>query len=144
MLDLIEDEEKNKVVEPMNWSKNLSQKVKANQQNIMTKEKVSLNTSTALTIPSQSRADLQTLDEKVKSMMEKGQKKVPSGKNSLGTPIMATSWICKVCGKEDKPINIRNHIEANHLEGLSLPCDFCDRTFSARAYLDKHRNQYHK
>ena len=75
-------------------------------------------------------------------MMEKGQKKVPSGKNSLGTPIMATSWICKVCGKEDKLINIRNHIEANHLEGLlSPPCDFCDRTFFATAHLDEHRNQ---
>ena len=67
----------------MNWSKNLSQKGKPNQQNIMTKEKVSLNTSTALAIQSQSRADLQTLDEKVKSMMEKGQKKV---KIHLGRP----------------------------------------------------------
>ena len=100
-------------------------------------------TSMELAIPDQS-TDVQALDEKVKSMMEKGQKKVPSGKNSLGTPLMATSWNCKVCGKEDKLINIRNHIEANHLEGISLPCDICDRTFSARAYLDKHRNQYHK
>ena len=143
MLDLIEDEEKNKVVEPMNWSKNLSQKGKANQQNIMTKEKVSLNTSTALTIPSQSRTDLKALDEKVKSMMEKGQKKIPSGKHPNGTPKHETSWICKVCGKEDKLANVIYHIETNHLEGISFPCDHCSTTFSSRYGLRKHKSKFH-
>ena len=144
MFDLIEDEEKNKVVEPMNWSKNLSQKGKANQQNIMTKEKVSLNTSTALTIPSQSRTDLKALDEKIKSMMEKGQKMIPHGKKANGTSNQTMSWICKLCGKEGLSHHIRDHIEANHLEGISLPCDFCAKTFSARINLTQHRNKFHK
>ena len=80
-----------------------------------------------MTIPDQSRADLQALDEKVRSRMEKGQKKIPSGKHPNGTPIHAISWICKVCGKEDKLANVTNHIEANHLEGIL--CDHCSKTF---------------
>ena len=50
-----------------------------------------LNTSGAVAIPC---AGLQVLDEEVKSMMEKGQKMIPRGKQN------ETSRICKVCGKE--------------------------------------------
>ena len=103
----------------MNWSKNLS-----HQQNTIPKEKTSHNTAVA--IPDQSRADLQALDEKVRSRMEKGQKKILSGKHP-NAPIHAISWICKVCGKEDKLANVTNHIEANHLEGIL--CDHCSKTF---------------
>ena len=40
----------------------------------------------AVAIPIEIRADLQLLDEKVKSMMEKGQKMIPHGKQANGTP----------------------------------------------------------
>ena len=82
--------------------------------------------------------DFKELDEKVKSLMEKGQTMIPSGKNANGTPKQATSRICKVCGKEGAGIAIRDHIEANHLEGVSLPCNVCGKVFRSRARLRKH------
>ena len=74
--------------------------------------------------------DLQELDAKVKSMMEKSQNMAPSGK-SVG-------HLCKVCGKEGAGIAIRDHIEANHLEGVSLPCNICGKMFRSRCSLRKH------
>ena len=125
--DLIEEKEKIQLFEPVQRSKDISP-----------------NTFTAVTITDQSRTDLQALDEKVKSMMEKGQKKIPNGRNPNGTPIMTTSWICKVCGKEDKLTNLRRHIEHNHLEGICIACDFCDKTFSSRHDLTLHKGSFHK
>ena len=139
----IEDEQKTNFVEPMNRTKNMSQTAKADQQKIIPKERVSLNTSTEVAISNQSRADLQALDEKVKSMIEKGERMIQHGTYPNGMPRQETSYVCKVCGKEDKLTNIRNHIEANHLEGISLPCDFCHKTFSTRSYLNRHKNAFH-
>ena len=75
--------------------------------------------------------DLQELDEKVKSMMEKSQNLIPSGRQRAD--------ICKVCGKEGAGIAIRDHIEANHLEGVSLPCNVCEKTFRSRISLRQHK-----
>ena len=100
--------------------------------------------STALAINNQFIGDLETLDQKVKSMMEKSQHMILSGKQADGTPKQATALICKVCGKEGAPNAIRDHIEANHLEGISIPCDYCDKTFSARQNLYKHKRNFHK
>ena len=38
-----------------------------------------------------------------------------------------------VCGKEAKNQHIKNHIDANDLEGLSHPCYFFEKTFRSRA-----------
>ena len=99
-----------------------------------------------LVVQNQSRTDLQALDEKVKSMMEKGQKMIPDGGKQYrdGTPKQSTSSICKVCGKEGLWTQIRDHIEAHDLEGVSLPCNHCDKTFSARNSLGRHTRLYHK
>ena len=93
---------------------------------------------------SRSGANLQELDEMVKSMMERGQKLLPAGKQRNGTPKQVTSFICQGCGKEGLFINIRHHIEDNHLEGISLPCDSCDKIFSSRNGLCKHKSKIHK
>ena len=45
---------------------------------------------------------------------------------------------CKMCGKEGHGMNIRDHIEVNHLDGISLPCIICERTFRSRNSLRKH------
>ena len=89
-------------------------------------------------------ADLQALDKKVKSMMEKGQKMIPDGKQANGTPKQAISRICKVCGKEGLMNAILYHIESNHLEGICIPCGLCDKTFSSRNTLSNHKSKYHK
>ena len=80
-------------------------------------------------------SDFAELDLKVKSMMEKSQNMVSNGTNGK----MATANICKICGKEGHPKTIRDHIEANHLDGVSLPCNICEQTFKSRMVLRKHR-----
>ena len=97
------------------------------------------NISRTLTIPNELSGDLKALDEKVNSMMGKGQNMITVGKQPNGMPSRATASICKVCGKEDNAINIKNHIEANHLEGISLPCDHCDKAFSSRNAVRLHK-----
>ena len=92
-----------------------------------------ISSSKELAIPNQSDTDLmnQALDEKVKSMMEKGHKMITDGERN-GRPTRRISSICKVCGKEGLPKHIKNHIESNHLEGISIPCDHCGKTLSSR------------
>ena len=108
-------------------------------------EKVLKKTSTAVPIPSQSSTDLQALAEKVKSMMEKGLNMIPSGgKNRNGTPRQKISYMCKVCGKEGLNKDIKGHIEVNHLEGISIPCDYCDKTCPSRKALEMHKSRFHR
>ena len=93
--------------------------------------------SNAVALPTQAHfsGDLQQLDETVKSMMETSQNLIPNGKRGK---------ICKVCGKEGHATDIKRHIEANHLEGVSIPCNHCDKFFRSRDALRKHRyNIYH-
>ena len=84
-------------------------------------------------IPNFTSGDLQLLDEKVKSMMEKSQNLIPHKQH--GTQ---KAYICKLCGKEGAGIAIRDHIEANHLEGVSLPCNVCGKECRSRMILRKH------
>ena len=51
--------------------------------------------------------------------------------------------ICKVCGKEGTGNNIKGHIERNHLEGVSMPCNICDKTFVSRNSLKQHKSKSH-
>ena len=99
--------------------------------------------SEIIAVSNQFSGDLQALDEKVKSMMERGQNMVPAG-TSYGKPQLATAFICKVCGKEGRQTQLISHIEANHLEGISIPCDYCDKVFGARSNLLKHKSKFHR
>ena len=72
---------------------------------------------------------LQELDEKVKSMMEKSQNICSNGSRAK---------LCKICGKEGQSVAIRDHIEANHLDGVSLPCNACEKRFRSRIRLKHH------
>ena len=105
---------------------------------------VPIDNEQRISLPSFVSGDFKELDEKVKSMMEKGQTMIPSGKQANGTLKQATSRICKACGKEGRWRTIIDHIEAKHLEGICIPCDFCDKTFSSRASLRYHKNISHK
>jgi hypothetical protein len=105
--DLVEEQEN------LNHKSNNKAKKSTTHQINLKPKVVAPNTSTAVAIPSEKSADLQALGVKVKSMMEKGQKMIPNGKQANGTPRQATSFICKVCGKEGLAKHIRNHIESN-------------------------------
>ena len=88
----------------------------------------------ALAIPSNFSGDFEELEERVKSMMGKSE-----NKNARGNQF---AYVCKECGKERDGTNIKNHIEANHLEGLVIPCNLCDKTFRSRNYLKQHIRQH--
>ena len=79
--------------------------------------------------------DVQELDEKCNSMMEKTLKK-----NAHGQLL----YKCVLCGKEAISGDLKKHIEANHLEGITIPCDFCEKTFRSRDSFGKHLRHFHK
>ena len=137
------EQERNQHREPVYKSKDLFDHPPVKQIK-KHKENVPSETSTELAITNQSKTVLLDIDEKVKSIMEKGQKMMPDGKQLNGSAKMKTSHICKLCGKEGLPQRIKLHIEASHLEGISIPCDVCGKTYPTRNSLSQHKNRYHK
>ena len=65
-------------------------------------------------------------------------------KQSDGKSSQRRAFRCKVCGKEAQSQHIVNHIEAHHMEGISIPCEMCDKRFSARVNLTMHKTKHHK
>ena len=78
---------------------------------------------------------LKELEEEVKSIMVLKKR---DGHNI---------YVCNICGKEATPKNstlMKNHIEANHIYGISIPCNFCGKTFRSRKAISKHRYRHHQ
>jgi len=75
--------------------------------------------------------NVQDLDEQVNSMISRSQNKVNGQQSRL-------AFTCTVCGKEGQNGSIKDHIEANHLEGVSIPCTSCEKTFRSRNALRQH------
>ena len=86
------------------------------------------NAEVCQTIALPSWFGLEDLEERVMSMMEKSQHYIGS----------KPAYICKVCGKEARCRDMKDHIEANHLEGVAIPCNLCDKTFRSRNCLRQH------
>ena len=80
------------------------------------------------------RGDFQELDEQIKSMMGQSQNTLPNGRKKK---------VCKVCEKEGDYRVIKDHIEAKHIEGVSIPCNSCDKIFRCRAFLQTHIQRKH-
>ena len=87
-------------------------------------------------VPKDFSSDLDELEAKVLSMIEISETRLPSHNNRR-------AHACKVCGKEGFINNIKDHIEANHLEGISLPCKHCDNFFRTRNGLRRHKAKFH-
>ena len=92
-------------------------------------------TDKTVVLASQFDVNLEELDERVKSMMEKSQNNYANG--------LRKADICKVCGKEGMGSAIKNHIETTHLEGIVLPCNQCEKTFRCRVSLSGHKQRNH-
>ena len=137
--DLMAEEKKPEITKPVKKIKELfatSTTYSADPvSNVTEEEKV----SRAIAIP-----NLEALDVKVKSLMEKSKNCVPNGTQANGTPKQVMAFICKVCGKEGVSNAVGNHIEANHLEGISLPCAKCGKVFTSRNSLSHHKSKCHR
>ena len=104
------------------------------QQNSFRRQIRNHGENRTLAIPSNFSGHLDELEERVKSMMEKSQNRIASG--------VKFAYRCKVCGKEGLGRDIKDHIEANHLKGVVIPCDFCEKTFRSRNTLRLHKRQH--
>ena len=93
------------------------------------------STALALAKTSLLSGDLQELDETVKAMMLTSENVLQNKRHAK---------ICKVCGKEGQAADIMRHIEANHLEGVSVPCNLCDFVTRSRNALRLHVSRNHK
>ena len=79
------------------------------------------------------------LYEQVKAIMEKSKNMIQNGKAKL-----KRAFICNMCGKEGAKQAIVDHIELHHLEGVSLPCNSCQKTFRSRRNLRDHTATNHR
>ena len=82
-------------------------------------------------------ADLQDLDDKIRSMIENTEN------NASDRVKDGRARICKVCGKEGKLSHIQMHIESHHISGVSHICNICGATARSRAALSKHKRRNH-
>ena len=80
--------------------------------------------------------ELQGLDDQIKSMITKTDKSAGPGKGYLAT--------CNVCGKEGSYRHMPQHIEANHITGVSHSCDVCGKISRSRNALKTHKLTFHK
>ena len=72
--------------------------------------------------------DMAEVDEKTEQLMEK----------------IDGIFHCKACGYCSlQSIHMKEHIES-HIDGLSYPCKFCDKTFRSRKSLRGHNYSFHK
>ena len=76
------------------------------------------------------------LDNQIKSMMGKSEVNIDSSGRHAS--------ICKVCGKEGQWPNIKNHIEANHVDGITHTCKVCGKTSRSRHGLILHNFKHHR
>ena len=82
--------------------------------------------------------DLSYLESEIQSRMEIGQSLMFNNQNKI-----FKAHVCKVCGKEGMRNDIKKHIESNHLEGLSFPCNMCEKTSRSRNALFMHKKRNH-
>ena len=75
------------------------------------------------------------LDDQIKSMMGKSEVNVDSSGRRAS--------ICKGCGKEGQWPNIKNHIEAIHVAGITHTCKVCGKTSRSRHGLILHNFRHH-
>ena len=80
---------------------------------------------------------LHGLDDQINSMMEFSENMITAGRQKV------RARICKVCGKEGHPTDIKRHIEAKHIEGLMFSCDVCGKESRSRNGLQQHKNHNH-
>ena len=83
-------------------------------------------------IPKQEYSEeFQEQNNKIKSLM------VLSGR--MAKDGVHKTYICQVCQKEAQIVDIKRHIEAKHIKGISIPCNSCEKTFRSSNALRQHK-----
>ena len=96
------------------------------------------NISNELAIPTENEAIKVVMSEEEKNNLEA---KIDQHLERIDVG----SWRCKICGKSAKKSqHVKNHVEAKHLDGLSLPCNLCGKIFRSRNSLLTHKTRFHK
>ena len=86
-----------------------------------------MNSSTQIKKLRYPEMDKTNLDEKIEEMIS----------------VVDGVFTCTICGTTCKQkVNLKKHIET-HIEGLSFPCQQCDKTFRFRNSLQKHISTIH-
>ena len=85
---------------------------------------------------------MQDLADLIHSMMKRGENRYPH-KIGQGKVREEFTRICKVCGKEGRFKDIQDHIEANHISGVTHTCDTCGKEAKTRNSLKTHKWKYH-
>ena len=78
--------------------------------------------------------DFQDLDDEINTMMTMGDYKIKA----------KHVYTCNLCGKQGIKTNIKNHIEVNHIKGLSFSCNICEKSSASRPSLWEHKKRMHK
>ena len=99
-----------------------------------------INSSMVVALPKQEfSGDITELDQKIETMITRGENMVEGLQKR-----MIKAFVCQVCGKEaGQKINMKDHIEAYHLEGISIPCNICEKTFRSRKSFRHHNYRFH-
>ena len=77
--------------------------------------------------------DLLDLDAQIRSMFTRSDISAGNGQGKMA--------LCNVCGKEKYYKHMLQHIEANHITGVSHACDLCGKVSRSRNALSKHKCQ---
>merc|ERR1719509_488551 len=78
-------------------------------------------------------ADLQGLDDKIKSMVEDSEQiELKRGRRLRS---------CKVCGKTGTQGDVQRHIETNHIDGITHTCNICGHVLRTRIALFRHKQK---
>ena len=115
----------------------------ARDKNPKNETKISLNSSNYPDVNSFERAvviqkdtfsgDLEELDVKIKAMIGRGENMIPKGSALIKV------YVCQVCGKEGASTTvIKDQIKVNHIEGISIPCNSCQKVFRSKKMLMRH------
>ena len=80
-----------------------------------------------------SSMSFEEIEEKVHSLMDRSKNK--RDRKSL--------YLCKVCGKNDEMKAVKYHIETHHIEGIALPCTFCEKVYRSRQDVRRHKKTKH-
>ena len=80
-------------------------------------------------------ADLEDLDNQIRSMITKSNVNHGNGKGKIAS--------CNICGKEGPYGGMPRHVEAYHITGVSHPCDICGSISRSKHGLNQHMKKYH-